>query len=333
MIKVAINGFGRIGRQVFKILTEKHATEVEIVAINDLTDNEGLAHLLKYDSNYGVWDATITPNKDSIEVNGKKIKTFEEKDPAKLPWEDLGVDVVLECTGFFTDGELAKSHITAGAKKVLISAPATNHDITLVLGVNEEKYDKDKHHVVSNASCTTNGLAPIVKVLVDNFGVKKGLMTTIHSYTNDQRILDLPHEDLRRARAAALNLIPTKTGAAKALKEVIPEVDGILDGVAVRVPTPTVSMNDLVVELEKETTPEEITAKMVEASKGKMRGYLFVATEPLVSMDYKGNEYSAIYDSLLTKNVGGNFLKIMGWYDNEWGYSCRLAELSIYISH
>jgi glyceraldehyde 3-phosphate dehydrogenase len=331
MTKVAINGFGRIGRQVFKILTEKYKS-VEIVAVNDLTDNATLAHLLKYDSNYGVWDADIKVQEGSLVVNGKSVKAFAEKDPANLPWKDLGVDVVLECTGFFTDGEMAKAHLVSGAKKVLISAPATNHDITIVLGVNEEKYDKEKHHIVSNASCTTNGLAPIVKVLVDNFGLKRGFLTTVHSYTNDQRILDLPHEDLRRARAAAVNLIPTKTGAAKALKEVIPEVEGILDGVAVRVPTPTVSINDLVVELEKETTPEEITAAMNKAASGRMKGYLSVATEPLVSSDYKGNEYSSIYDSLLTKGIGGNFFKVMGWYDNEWGYSSRLAELCDYIT-
>jgi glyceraldehyde 3-phosphate dehydrogenase len=329
-MKVAINGFGRIGRQVFKILSEKYG-DVEIVAINDLTDNKTLAHLLKFDSNYGKFDVKITPYDKYIEVDGKKILTFEEKIPKNLPWKDLGVDVVLECTGFFTDGELARAHIAAGAKKVLISAPAKNHDMTIVLGVNEDKYNKEKHHIISNASCTTNGLAPIVKVLVDNFGLKKGLMTTVHSYTNDQRILDLPHDDLRRARAAALNIIPTTTGAAKALKEVIPEAEGKLDGISLRVPTPTVSVNDLVVELEKATTSEEITEKMWEAAKGKMRGYLFVATDPLVSMDYKGSEYSAIYDSLMTKNIGGNFFKIIGWYDNEWGYSCRLAELAVYI--
>jgi glyceraldehyde 3-phosphate dehydrogenase len=329
-MKVAINGFGRIGRQVFKILFEKYS-DVEIVAINDLTDNKTLAHLLKFDSNYGKFDAEITPHDKYIEVNGKKILTFEDKNPENLPWKDLKVDVVLECTGLFTDGKLAKAHIAAGARKVLISAPAKNHDKTIVLGVNEGEYDKEKHHVISNASCTTNGLAPIVKVLVDNFGLKKGLMTTVHSYTNDQKILDLPHDDLRRARAAALNIIPTTTGAAKALKEVIPEVDGKLDGISLRVPTPTVSVNDLVVELEKATTSEEITEKMWEAAKGKMRGYLFVATDPLVSMDYKGSEYSAIFDSLMTKNIGGNFFKIIGWYDNEWGYSCRLAELAVYI--
>jgi len=330
-MKLAINGFGRIGRQVFKILTEKYP-DVQIVAVNDLTDVPTLAHLLKYDSNYGTWNALITPGEGFLEVNGKEVQVFSEKDPANLPWKKLGVDVVLECTGFFTDGDKAKAHLVAGAKKVLLSAPGKNIDITLVLGVNEEKYDKEKHHIISNASCTTNGLAPIVKVLVDNFGVKAGLMTTIHSYTNDQKILDLPHEDLRRARAAAINIIPTSTGAAKALKEVIPEVDGKLDGIAIRVPTPTVSVTDLVVELEKETTIEEITAKMREAAAGRMKGYLAVSDVPLVSMDYKGNEFSAIFDSLMTKNVGGNFFKLIGWYDNEWGYSCRLAEMAVYIS-
>jgi glyceraldehyde 3-phosphate dehydrogenase len=330
-MKLAINGFGRIGRQVFKIISEKYP-KVEIVAINDLTDNHTLAHLLKYDSNYGVWDVPVTVGTGYIEVKGKKVATFSEKDPSNLPWKKLGVDVVLECTGFFTDGEFAKAHLTAGADKVLISAPGKNVDITMVLGVNEEKYDKKKHHIISNASCTTNGLAPIVKVLVDNFGLKAGLMTTVHSYTNDQRILDLPHEDLRRARAAALNIIPTSTGAAKALKEVIPEVEGKLDGIALRVPTPTVSVNDLVVELEKSTTVEEITNKMQAAANGRMKGYLLVSNEPLVSMDYKGNEYSAIFDSLMTKNIGGNFFKIIGWYDNEWGYSCRLADMAVYMS-
>ena len=330
-MKLAINGFGRIGRQVFKIITDNYP-QVDIVAINDLGDNKTLAHLLKYDSNYGVWDVPVGVGTGYIEVKGKKVATFAEKDPKNLPWKKLGVDVVLECTGFFTDGKLAKAHLDAGAKKVLISAPGKNVDITMVLGVNEEKYDKNNHNIISNASCTTNGLAPIVKVLVDNFGLKAGLMTTVHSYTNDQRILDLPHEDLRRARAAALNIIPTSTGAAKALKEVIPEVDGKLDGISLRVPTPTVSVNDLVVELEKETTTLEITKKMQEAANGRMKGYLLVSNEPLVSMDYKGNEYSAIFDSLMTKNIGGNFFKIIGWYDNEWGYSCRLADMAVYIS-
>lgn len=329
-MKLAINGFGRIGRQVFKILTENYP-EVQIVAVNDLTDVATLAHLLKYDSNYGSWGALITPGEGYLEIDGKEVRVFAEKDPANLPWAKLGVNVVLECTGFFTDGEKAKAHLAAGAKKVLISAPGKNVDVTIVLGVNEEKYDKAKHHIISNASCTTNGLAPIVKVLVDNFGLKQGFLTTIHSYTNDQRILDLPHEDLRRARAAAINIIPTSTGAAKALKEVIPEAEGILDGVAVRVPTPTVSMNDLTVELVKSTTPEEIKEKMIEASSGRMKGKLFVCSDPTVSTDWKGSTYSAIYDSLLTKNIGGNFFKIMGWYDNEWGYSCRLAELAVFV--
>ena len=330
-MKIAINGFGRIGRQVFKILHERYPN-VEIVAVNDLTDNNTLAHLLKFDSNYGTFKSTITPHDKYIEVDDKKVLVFSEKSPVNLPWKELGVDVVLECTGLFTDGINAKAHLDAGAKKVLISAPAKNHDLTIVLGVNEEKYDFNKHQIVSNASCTTNGLAPIVKVLLDNFGIRQGLMTTIHSYTNDQRILDLPHEDLRRARAAAINIVPTTTGAAKALKEVIPEVEGKLDGISLRVPTPTVSVNDLVIELDKETSVEEITEKMWEAAKGRMKGYLFVATDPLVSMDYKGSEYSAIFDSLLTKSIGKNFFKIIGWYDNEWGYSCRLAELAVFIN-
>jgi len=330
-MKLAINGFGRIGRQVFKIITEKYPN-VEIVAVNDLTDNKTLAHLLKYDSNYGVWDVPISLGTGYIEVGGKKVTTFAEKDPANLPWKKLGVDVVLECTGFFTDGEKAKAHLAAGASKVLISAPGKNVDITMVLGVNEDKYDKKNHHIISNASCTTNGLAPIVKVLVDNFGLKAALMTTVHSYTNDQRILDAPHEDLRRARNAATNIIPTSTGAAKALSLVIPEVEGKIDGIALRVPTPTVSVTDLTVELEKATTIEEITKKMQEAANGRMKGYLLVTNEPLVSTDFKGNSYSAIFDSLMTKNIGGNFFKIIGWYDNEWGYSCRLADMAVFIT-
>jgi len=330
MAKVAINGFGRIGRQVFKILTEKYP-QIEVAAINDLTDSATLAHLLKFDSNYGTWPVKIEAGQDYILVADKKIKVFAEKDPVNLPWQELGVEVVLECTGFFTDGQLAKTHLEKGAKKVIISAPAQNHDLTVVLGVNEEKYDPKKHHLISNASCTTNGLAPIIKVLVDNFGIKKGFLTTVHSYTNDQRILDLPHQDLRRARAAALNIIPTSTGAAKALKEVIPEIEGLMDGVALRVPTPTVSINDIVVELSQKTTVEEITEKMLEAAWGKMRGYLWVSQDPTVSMDWKGSEYSAIYDALLTKNIGANFFKIFAWYDNEWGYSCRLADLTNFV--
>jgi glyceraldehyde 3-phosphate dehydrogenase len=332
MVRVAINGFGRIGRQVFKILTEKYGKQVQVVAVNDLTDNATLAHLLKYDSNYGPWKAKIEPTKKGLRVNGKELRVLSEKIPSRLPWKELKVDVVLECTGFFTDGELAGQHRRAGAKKVIISAPAKNHDITIVLGVNEEKYEPTKHHIVSNASCTTNGLAPVIKVLVDNFGIKQGLLTTVHSYTNDQRILDLPHEDLRRARAAALNIIPTTTGAAKALKEVIPEVEGIIDGVAIRVPTPTVSLNDVVVELIKPATPAKIDRAMRAAANGRMKGILYFGSEPNVSMDFKGSSYSAIYDSLLTKNIGDNFFKIFSWYDNEWGYSCRLADLCVFVA-
>lgn len=331
MIRVGINGFGRIGRQVFKILTEKYGKQIQVVAINDLTDNATLAHLLKFDSNYGPWKAKIEPTKSGLKVNGKSVAVLSEKIPSKLPWKKLKVDVALECTGFFTDGELAGQHLRAGAKKVIISAPAKNHDITMVLGVNDEKYDSSKHHLISNASCTTNGLAPVIKVLVDSFGIKRGFLTTIHSYTNDQRILDLPHEDLRRARAAAINIIPTTTGAAKALKEVIPEVEGIMDGVAVRVPTSTVSLNDVVVELERPATPEKINKAMLAAARGKMRGILMYGAEPNVSTDFKGSTYSAIYDSLLTKNIGDNLFKIFSWYDNEWGYSCRLADLTVFI--
>ncbi len=329
-MKAAINGFGRIGRQVFKILNEKYP-DIDIVAVNDLTDTHTLAHLLKYDSVHGAFGSTVEAGTDSLTVNGKRVQVLAEKDPGNLPWKDLGVDVIIESTGFFTDGEKAKAHLDTGAKKVLISAPATNQDMTIVLGVNEDKYDKEKHHIISNASCTTNCLAPIVKVLVDNFGVKKGLMTTVHSYTNDQRILDLTHKDLRRARAAALNIIPTSTGAAKALKEVIPEVDGILDGMSMRVPTPDVSIVDLTVELDHSSTPDEITAKMKEAASGRMKGVLEVTEEPLVSMDFKGDTHSSIYDSLLTKNIGDNLFKIISWYDNEWGYANRLADLTSFI--
>lgn len=330
-MRVAINGFGRIGRQVLKIFIEQYP-KVQVVAINDLGDTKTLAHLFKYDSNYGTFEGKIESTDNTLIVNGKKIEVFAEKDAALLPWKKLKVDVVLECTGHYTDGEKARVHLEAGAKKVLISAPAKNIDKTLVFGVNEHEYDKKKHHIVSNASCTTNGLAPIVKVLVDNFGLKSGLMTTVHSYTNDQRILDLPHEDLRRARAAAVNIIPTSTGAAKALKEVIPEVDGKLDGIALRVPTPTVSVTDLTVELEKDTTIEEIIAAMKQAANKRMKGYLYVCEEPTVSMDWRGSNYSAIFDTAMTKNIGDRFFKIIGWYDNEWGYSCRLAEMCVYIS-
>ncbi len=329
MVRVAINGFGRIGRQVFKILTEKYGKEVEIVAINDLTDNETLAHLLKFDSNYGTWDAKIDVYTNYLTANNKPVKIFSNKNPQKLPWKKLKVDVVLECTGFFTDAKDAKAHLKAGAKKVIISAPAKNHDRTIVLGVNENTYSPQKDKIISCSSCTTNGLAP---VLNDEFGVKRAFLTTIHSYTNDQRILDLPHEDIRRARAAAINLVPTKTGAAKAISEVIPELEGKMDGIAVRVPTPTVSLNDIVVELEKNTSEHDIMVAMFNASRGKMRGILKTADAPLVSVDYKGSEYSSIFDGYLTKRIGDNFFKIFAWYDNEWGYSCRLADSVLFVN-
>ena len=304
----------------------------DLFAINDLSDTKTLAHLLKYDSNYGTWDKDISATKSELKVGSKNIRIFDERDPAKLPWKKLGIDVVIESTGFFTDANDAKAHIKAGAKKVIITAPAQNQDATIVLGVNEEIYNPEKHNIISMASCTTNGLAPIMRVLIDNFGVKRGFLTTVHSYTNDQRILDLPHEDLRRARAAALNIIPTSTGAAKAISEVIPELSGKMDGVAIRVPTPTVSVNDIVVELEKETTTEKITEAMLAAARGKMKNYLWVSMDPTVSTDWKGSSYSSIFDGLLTKNVGGSFYKLFSWYDNEWGYSCRVADLADYIS-
>jgi len=332
-MKVAINGFGRIGRQVFKAFIEKYP-QVEVVAINDLTDNKTLAHLLKYDSTYGIFKADILATENSITVNEKEIRTFSEKDPANLPWGELGVDLVLECTGFFTDGEKAKIHLNSGAKKVLISAPGKNIDKTIVLGVNGHEYNKENHHIVSNGSCTTNGLAPVAKVLLEEFGIVKGIMTTVHSYTNDQRILDLPHEDLRRARAAALNIIPTKTGAAKAISEVIPELEGKMDGMALRVPTPTVSVVDLTVETEKPTTKELVNEAMKRASfddNSMLKGYLYYTEESLVSTDLRGNEYSSIFDASLTKVIGNNMVKIISWYDNEWGYSCRLAELAVYM--
>jgi len=330
-MKVAINGFGRIGRQVFKAFTEKYP-HVDIVAINDLTDNKTLAHLLKYDSNYGIFNAEISADEKALYVNGKKVQAFAEKDPANLPWKKLKVDVVIECTGFFTDGEKAKAHINAGSKKVIISAPATNVDKTIVMGVNHDVYDKAKDNIVSNGSCTTNGLAPVCKVLLDEFGINKGIMTTIHSYTNDQKILDLPHEDLRRARAAALNMIPTKTGAAKAISEVIPELAGKMDGIAVRVPTPTVSIVDLTVETGRPVKAEWINAAMkFAAEEGKLKGYLMYTEEPLVSMDLKGNPYSSIFDATLTKVIGDNLVKIFAWYDNEWGYSCRVTDLATYM--
>ena len=325
-LKVAINGFGRIGRQIFRENLEKDY--FDIVAVNDLCDPETLAHLLKYDSNYGTLKNEVETEGQNLIVDGKKYKVLSEKDPANLPWKELEVDIVLECTGFFRDREGAAKHIEAGAKKVIISAPGKDIDVTLVLGVNEDKYNSAEHNIISNGSCTTNCLAPVVKVLNDNFGVEKGLMTTIHAYTTDQKILDLPHKDLRRARAAALSMIPTSTGAAKALSLVIPEMEGKLNGLAIRVPTPTVSLVDLTCTLGKETTAEEINAKFKEASEGAMKGILDYSEKELVSIDYKQSPFSAIVDAKSTEVIGDNLVKVLAWYDNEWGYSCRMVDLA-----
>lgn len=331
-IKVGINGFGRIGRNVFRTLVlDSKYKDIEVVSINDLTNPKTLAHLFKYDSIFGIFNGTVSYTEDSIVVNGRKVKVHAEKDPKNLPWKAEGIDVVVESTGMFTDKEKAKAHIEAGAKKVVISAPAKNEDITVVLGVNEDKYDKNIHHVISNASCTTNCLAPVVKVLNDKFGVEKGLMTTIHSYTNDQRILDLPHSDLRRARAAALSMIPTTTGAAKAVALVLPELKGLLHGISIRVPTPDVSLVDFVCTLKKDTTVEEVNAALKASSEGPMKGILQYCEEELVSVDFTGNAHSSIVDSLSTSVIGGNMVKVLSWYDNEWGYSTRVSDLIKFI--
>ncbi|MGI6112968.1 MAG: type I glyceraldehyde-3-phosphate dehydrogenase [Mahellales bacterium] len=330
-VKVGINGFGRIGRNAFKVALEKYADQMEFVAINDLTDAATLAHLLKYDSCFGKFNGTVEAKDGYLVVNGKEIKILAERDPAKLPWGEMGIDIVIESTGIFTSKEKAAMHITAGAKKVLISAPAKNEDITIVMGVNEDKYDPKNHHVISNASCTTNCLAPFAKVIHEKFGIIKGLMTTVHSYTNDQRILDLPHKDLRRARAAAESIIPTTTGAAKAVALVLPELKGKLNGFAMRVPTPTVSVVDLVVEVNKNTTAEEVNAALKEAADGPLRGILGYTEEPLVSIDFRKDERSSIIDGLSTMVIGDNMVKIVSWYDNEWGYSNRIVDLANYI--
>lgn len=328
-IKVGINGFGRIGRNVFRAALAN--PNVEIVAVNDLTDSETLAHLLKYDSIHGTLNADVKAENGAIIVNGKKIKVLAERDPAALPWAQLAVDVVVESTGRFTDAKLAKAHISAGAKKVIISAPAKNEDITIVMGVNNDKYDPAQHHVVSNASCTTNCLAPFAKVLHEKFGIKRGLMTTVHSYTNDQQILDLPHSDLRRARAAGLSIIPTTTGAAKAVALVLPELKGKLNGFAMRVPTPNVSVTDLVAELEHDATAEEVNAVLKVAAEGELKGILAYCDIPLVSIDFNGNPHSSIIDALSTMVVGGSMIKVVSWYDNEWGYSNRVVDLIDYM--
>ncbi|HZP24039.1 MAG TPA: type I glyceraldehyde-3-phosphate dehydrogenase [Terriglobales bacterium] len=329
-IKVGINGFGRIGRNILR--TALHDSDLEFVAVNDLTDPKTLAHLLKYDSILGNLRNKITAGADNIQVDGKSIKVFAEKDPAKLDWASVGAQVVIESTGKFTKGEQARQHLRGPVKKVIISAPATDEDITIVLGVNESQYDPAKHHVISNASCTTNCLAPVAKVVNDNFKIVSGTMTTIHSYTNDQVILDFPHKDLRRARAAALSMIPTSTGAAKAIYLVIPDLKGKLDGFAMRVPTPNVSVVDLVAFVEKKTSAEEVNNALKAASEsGPLKGYLGYETAELVSMDYRGDDRSSIVDAPMTRVVNGNCVKVIAWYDNEWGYSCRVRDLIHYL--
>lgn len=329
MTKIGINGFGRIGREVFRVASKN--PDVEVVAINDLGDVTQLAHLLKYDSIHGIFDKEVSVEDDCIVVDGKKIKVYHSPNPAEIGWGEAGADIVVEATGRFTEAEKAKAHLEGGAKKVIISAPAKGEDITIVMGVNEEKYDPAKHTIISNASCTTNCLAPFAKVLMDNFGIESGLMTTVHSYTNDQKILDLPHKDMRRARAAACSIIPTTTGAAKAVALVIPELKGKLNGFAMRVPTPNVSITDLTVVLEKETTAEEINAKLKEAAEGKLKGIMGYCDLPLVSKDFNGDPRSSIIDALSTMMVGPRMAKVVSWYDNEWGYSNRIVDLCKYI--
>ena len=331
-VKVGINGFGRIGRQVMKAIMQRSEGALEVVAVNDLTDAATNAHLFKYDSNYGAYSGTVEARGDSLVIDGAPVKVLAERDPSRIPWGSLGVDIVIESTGLFTDAAKAGAHRTAGAKKVIISAPGKNEDVTLVLGVNEGWYDPAKHHIISNASCTTNCVAPVIKVLNDSFGVSRGLMTTIHSYTNDQKILDVFHKDLRRARAAALNMIPTTTGAAKVVGVVIPELKGRLHGIAIRVPTPTVSLVDFVADVGRKVTVDEVNKAYADAAAGSLKGLLYYCTEPLVSSDFKESPYSASFDSLSTMVLDDTMVKVLAWYDNEWGYSCRLADLAVFVA-
>jgi glyceraldehyde 3-phosphate dehydrogenase len=330
-VKVGINGFGRVGRLTLRAINQYHRGELEVAAINDLTDTRTNAHLFKWDSSYGLYPGEVSAAADAIVVDGRGIKVFAEREPANIAWRDLGIQIVIESTGLFTDADKAAAHMKGGAKKVIISAPAKGEDITIVLGVNENKYEPQKHHIISNASCTTNCLAPVAKVLQQEFGIVKGLMTTIHAYTNDQRILDQQHKDLRRARSAGLSMIPTTTGAAKAISLVLPELKGKLHGFAIRVPTPTVSVVDLVAELGREATAEQVNAAFKAAAAGPMKGYLAYCEEELVSVDFKGNNASSIVDALSTMAIGGNLVKVISWYDNEWGYSCRLADLAALV--
>ena len=331
-VRIGINGFGRIGRQVLKAIVGEYDDTLEIVAVNDLTSPHTLAHLLKYDSTYGVYDFDVESTDDSISVDGQEIRVFSEREPGSLPWREHNVDLVIESTGFFTDATKARAHLDAGAKKVIITAPAKNEDLTVVLGVNDDSYDPSVHHVVSNASCTTNCLAPVAKVIQDRFGIRRGFMTTVHSYTNDQVTLDGPHKDLRRARAAALNIVPTTTGAARAVALVIPELKGKFDGFALRVPTPTVSIIDFVAELERSTSVEEVNGFFAEAAEDELEGILAFTDEPLVSTDFRGDAHSAIVDGLSTMVMDGNLVKVVAWYDNEWGYSSKVLEMARVIS-
>ena len=330
--RVGINGFGRIGRQSLKAMMERHPRDLEVVALNDLTDTKTNAHLLKYDSTYGHFPGEIETTPDALIVNGHTIKVISQRDPAHIPWGDLGVELVIESTGLFTDASKAAAHLQGGAKKVIISAPAKGEDITLVLGVNEEMYDPQRHHIISNASCTTNCLAPAAKVLNDTFGIERGMMNTIHSYTNDQRILDQVHKDLRRARSAGANIIPTTTGAARALALVIPELKGRFDGMSLRVPTVTVSVVDFVADVRKEATKEAVNDAYKQAAAGSLKRILDYTEEPLVSTDFRGDDHSAIIDGLSTMVVGKNMVKVVAWYDNEWGYSCRVADLVLFLA-
>ena len=329
--RIGINGFGRIGRQVLRATLERHPEKLSVVAINDLTDAETNAHLFKYDSTYGRYPGTVGATDDTLLIDGKEVKVLAERDPARLPWDDMGVEIVIESTGLFTDATKAVSHVRAGAKKVIISAPAKGEDFMVVLGVNDDQYDPKRHHVMSNASCTTNSVAPMMKVLNDTFTVRRGLMTTVHSYTNDQRILDQFHTDLRRARSAATNIIPTTTGAALACGIVIPKLHGKIHGMSLRVPTSTVSVTDLVADLEQKVTVEEINSAFKKASEGSLKGILDYTDAPLVSSDFIGDPHSCIIDSLSTMVMDGNMVKLLGWYDNEWGYSCRTADLAAFL--
>jgi len=330
--KIGINGFGRIGRLTLRAINQYHSGKLEVAVVNDLTDTKTNAHLLKWDSSYGRYPGKVEATEDSIIVDDKEVKVLSERNPGNIPWQDYGVDIVIESTGLFTDATKAAAHLEGGAKKVLISAPARNEDITIVLGVNEDRYNPHKHNIISNASCTTNCIAPVVKVLHQNFGVSKGLMTTIHAYTNDQRLLDMFHRDLRRARAAAINIIPTTTGAARAVTTVIPELEGRLHGLAFRVPVAVVSVVDFVADLDKEVTVEQVNQAFQVAAEGPLAGILEYCQDELVSMDFKGNPASSIVDAPSTMVIGGNMVKVLAWYDNEWGYTCRLVDLAAYVT-